>query len=76
MIKITPFYDRSSTHRRSASQYFHEDFKRQKGMTAADYMAKGVGQYAGKLAERLGLAGVQADKESFLALERNEHPLT
>jgi conjugative relaxase-like TrwC/TraI family protein len=76
MIRVTQFHDRSQG--RSASRYFFEDAKqgKAKAMTAADYLAVGVGQYGGKLAGHLGLEGVQADKDNFKALEHNEHPLT
>src|SRR5689334_19836237 len=77
MIQVTQFYDRQgSGNRASASRYFCEDLEEAKGMTAADYLAVGVGQYQGKCAERLGLAGTQADKDNFRALELNENPLT
>ncbi|MBV9489288.1 MAG: relaxase domain-containing protein, partial [Verrucomicrobia bacterium] len=77
MIQVTQFYDRRGDGEgKSASRYFCEDFQEVKGMTAADYLAKGVGQYAGKCAEHLGLAGAQADKDNFKALEHNENPLT
>ena len=80
MIQVTQFYDRSAQNRQSASRYFCEDLKlskgQAKGMTAADYLAVGVGQYAGKCADFLGMGGVQADKDNFRALEHNENPLT
>jgi conjugative relaxase-like TrwC/TraI family protein len=76
MIQVTQFYDRQgSGNRASASRYFCEDLEEAKGMTAADYMAVGVGRYEGKCAEHLGLAGIQADKDNFRALELNEHPM-